>query len=342
MSTTVSEAIAVQAELGASAAALARTSMGRYLARAALSGAAVGAAVVLLVTVSAPFVLSGSAGSRLVEGSAFGLAFAVVVLAGAELFTGTAATTMLGFAQRKVDVADAALVWLAALIGNVVGAVGLALVVDAAGVLTSGGPVGSHPTPSHKALGAIVLGMGDLDGGQLFLRAVLCNLLLCSAIWTAARVATVGAKLVVLFLATLAFVAAGLELSVANMSSLSLAALSDVGTWGDLTRNLTFTVPGNLVGAAIFVLLLTGVRRPERVAPLLPESPPEDEPALAPAVELVPTPTKRAPTKRAPARKAPATKAPAKKAETRRAPAKQATTTKAAAKKAAPRRRVPG
>lgn len=342
MSTPVSEAIAAQAELGASAATLARTDMPRYLARAALSGAAVGAAVVLLVTASAPLVVDASAGTRLVQGSVFGLAFGLVLLAGAELFTGAAATTIVGFAQRRVEAADAVLVWLAALIGNLVGAVALAVVVDVAGVLTSGGPVG-QPTSSHKALGAITLGMGDLSGGQLFFRAVLCNLLLGAAIWTAAHVATYGAKLVVLAVATLTFVAAGLELSVANMSILSLGALSDVGTWGDLTRNLTFTVPGNLVGAAALVLVTTGVRRPALAVdateiPVVEDAPAAEVPQAAAEAEPIPT---KAPTTKAAVKKAPATKkAITKKAAAKKAPAKKSTTTTAAAKKAAPRRRA--
>ena len=131
------------------------------------------------------------------------------------------------------------------------------MLVNASGIVTAGAPAGKV-TVFKAALAGIATAKHNLTGGQLFIRAVLCNMLVCLALWMAARAASDGAKLIVLWWGLLAFISAGFEHSIANMTSLSLAALVGVGTWGDLTRNLVYTVPGNLVGGGLFVGLAYG------------------------------------------------------------------------------------
>jgi hypothetical protein len=78
-------------------------------------------------------------------------------------------------------------------------------------------------------------------------------MLVCLALWMAARAATDSAKLVVLWWGLLAFIASGFEHSIANMTALSLAALTGVGEWSELGRNLLYTIPGNVVGGGVIV-----------------------------------------------------------------------------------------
>jgi nitrite transporter NirC len=145
-------------------------------------------------------------------------------------------------------------VWVASLVGNLVGAVGFAAIVNAGGTLSA--PAGSPPGKmgaGEALIAAAVAAKKAATGPQLFWRSVLCNALVCLALWMAARTRSDAAKLIVLWWALLAFVASGFEHSVANMTVFSLAVFQGHATWTDLWRNLAWTVPGNIVGGGVLV-----------------------------------------------------------------------------------------
>lgn len=240
----IPETVDEQSRAAADKAAAVRA-LPRYLLLAGLAGAYVGVAIVLLISVSAPLAASSNAATKLVQGAVFGIALTLVVFAGAELFTGNAMTMLQGLTSRRVRVADVAAVWAASLVGNLVGSVLFAAAVNASGVLQN--------EAGTSLIQKMVSGKAALDGGQLFWRALLCNLLVCLALWMAARTRSDGAKLAVLWWALLAFIAAGFEHSVANMTTFALAVFQGSATWADLGYNLAWTVPGNLVGGGVIV-----------------------------------------------------------------------------------------
>ncbi len=244
----------------------------RYLVSAALAGAYVGIAVVLLVSVSAPLVAAGSPMAKLVQGAVFGVALTLVVFAGAELFTGNTMTMLQGLRSGAVRTRDLAAVWVASLVGNLVGSVALAAAVHAGGTLDAG--------PGRGLVGTMVATKEAATGTQLFWRAVLCNLLVCLALWMAGRVQGDGAKGLVLWWALLAFIGSGFEHSIANATLFSLAVFEGQATWADLGRNLAWTVPGNVVGGGLLIGLtyswLVGPAAARVQAPT-----PTIEPALA-------------------------------------------------------------
>jgi nitrite transporter NirC len=275
----IPEALEEHAALAVTKARSARD-LPRYLWSAALAGAYVGVAVVLLVSVSAPLVASGSASAKLVQGAVFGVALTLVVFAGAELFTGNAMVMLQGWWKRTVTPGQLALVWIASLVGNVVGSVLFALAVHAGGTLTG---------PGATLLGTIATTKDAAAGPQLFWRAVLCNALVCLALWMAARTRSDSAKLVVLWWALLAFIGSGFEHSVANATVFSLAALEGSIAWSALARNLLWTVPGNIVGGGLVIGLGYAWMATTRAAVATsPETEPlvlptEPDPALVPA-----------------------------------------------------------
>jgi nitrite transporter NirC len=221
------------------------TDLPRYLFAAALAGAFVGVAVVLLLTVGGPLVAAGSPFAKLVMGAVFGVALTLVVFAGGELVTGNMMVMTQSALGRAVGWHRAMAVCLAALVGNALGSVGFALAVHGGGTLSSGA--------GADLLAQTVTAKDALSGPQLFWRAVLCNALVCLGLWMAARTRSDAAKLLVLWWALLAFISSGFEHSVANMTTFSLAALQGSGSWAMLARNLAWTVPGNLVGGALVV-----------------------------------------------------------------------------------------
>jgi nitrite transporter NirC len=175
-------------------------------------------------------------------------------------------------------------VWVASLVGNLVGSVAFAAAVHGAGILDLGAAPGKV-APGRALLASMVSAKDAASGGQLFWRAVLCNALVCLGLWMAARTRSDAAKCLVLWWALLAFIASGFEHSIANMTTFSLAALDGSGTWGMLARNLAWTVPGNLVGGALIVggsYAWLGSRSEPAVTLSLPDGPGR------PAVELDP------------------------------------------------------
>lgn len=244
MPISIPEALQDAGQVAAGKAAASR-SVPRYLFSSALAGAYVGIAVVLLVSVSAPMYLAESPMTKLVQGSVFGIALTLVVFAGADLFTGTNMTMLQGLRQRTVTFADVGKVWGLSLLGNLLGALGFAGLVHAGGTMTH--------APGEKLVASMVQAKGLATGPQLFARAVLCNALVCLAMWMAARAQGDAAKLIVLWWALLAFVASGFEHSIANMTTFGLAMFQGHATFGDLMANLVWTVPGNIVGGGLII-----------------------------------------------------------------------------------------
>lgn len=240
----VPDALIESAELAAVKARQVR-SLPRYLVSAALAGAFIGVAVVLLASVAGPLATVKNPATKLVQGSVFGVALTLVVFAGAELFTGNVMVMVQGLLARRTSVLDLVSVWVASLVGNLLGSLGFAALVHGGGTLTGG--------PGAALIASAVEAKNAAAGPQLFWRAVLCNMLVCLALWMAARTRSDGAKLAVLWWALLAFIASGFEHSIANMTVFGLGILEGTATWGQLLRNLAWTVPGNIVGGGLLV-----------------------------------------------------------------------------------------
>lgn len=193
---------------------------------------------------SAPLVATGSGFAKLVQGSVFGIALVLVVFAGADLFTGNAMVMLQGWWARAVRPRDVGRVWGLSLFGNIAGSLVFAAVVHAGGTLSG---------PGAKMIETVVAAKGAATGPQLFWRAVLCNALVCLAMWMAARATSDGAKIAVLWSALLAFVGSGFEHSIANATIFGLGIFEGSATWAEMARNLAWTVPGNIVGGGIVI-----------------------------------------------------------------------------------------
>lgn len=227
-------------------------SLPRYFTASMLAGGYIGVAVVLLASAAGPLAAAGSPATKLVAGSVFGVALTLVVFAGAELFTGNIMVMLAGLIRGKVRLRDVLVVNVGSLLGNLVGSVAFAAAVNASGVLSAGAKPGS-PAPAESMISTIAQAKMSATGGQLFWRAVLCNMLVCLAIWMATRATSDGAKLGVLFWGLLAFVASGFEHCIANMTIFALAIFQGSAHWSDLWGNLLYTVPGNIVGGGLLV-----------------------------------------------------------------------------------------
>jgi nitrite transporter len=249
----ISEALSVQADAARSKVAELRRP-GRYLVSSALAGAYIGVAVVLLLAVTGPLNAAQSPWTKLVQGLVFGIALTLVVFAGGELSTGNMMTMVQGMFARRGGVGAGFAVIAGSFVGNLAGSVVFAWLVHESGILQAGATPG-HAAPAAALLAAMVKAKAAEPAAMLFFRGVLCNFLVCLAVWMAARTKSDGAKLTLIFWCLLAFIGSGFEHVVANMTVFSLGMFEDVpgATFGAFAVNLVLVGLGNLVGGGVLV-----------------------------------------------------------------------------------------
>jgi formate/nitrite transporter len=237
---------------------------------AVLAGAFIGLGAAFATTTGA-----GAAGAlpfgvtRLLVGLTFSLGLILVVVAGAELFTGNNLIVM-AWAERRIPLGRVLRNWALVYAGNLAGALATVALVFAARQYEFG----------EGAVGASALAIAQAKGQLGFLQAValgvLCNALVCLAVWLCYSARSVADKVLAIVFPISAFVALGFEHSVANMyflplgvlirdhapagfwaeSGVSPASFPDV-TWADaIVGNLLPVTAGNLLGGAVMVGLV--------------------------------------------------------------------------------------
>jgi len=189
--------------------------------------------------------------TRLLGGVAFSLGLVLVIIGGAELFTGNSLIVM-AWASRRVS--TVALLWNWALVfaGNLFGSIGMAVMVHASGVLDMGGG-----SVGETAI-AITASKLALSPEQAFVRGVLCNVLVCLAVWMCFAARGVSGKVSVIIPPITAFVVLGFEHSVANMYLVPVGMLHRDGAIDvvALIASLLPVTAGNIVGGGVLVALV--------------------------------------------------------------------------------------
>jgi len=273
---SISETLDQQGAAAKKKAALTRTP-GVYLVHTMLAGAYIGIGVVIMTTAGGPLAVAGSPWAPLVQGLVFGVALTIVVVAGGELATSAMMTLTQGALGKSISWGRAAATLLFCLVGNFLGALLFATLVHLSGAL---GPA----TDAGRTIAWMVEHKAAETTTQLFFRGILCNLLVCLAIWSAARLRSEGAKIAMIFACVMVFITSGFEHVVANMTTFSLGLLGGLphATWMELGRNVAAVGLGNLVGGGLLVGAAYAYAA-GRPAPL--EAPAVD---LAPAATSVP------------------------------------------------------
>ncbi|MBB3659744.1 nitrite transporter NirC [Rhizobium sp. BK650] len=219
-----------------------------FLIGAAMAGAYTGFGDIIMFTAGAH---ADPAWAHLIMGIVFSSALTIVVFAGSELFTGTAMYMPLAVLTQRVHIADMLLVWVTAWIGNLVGAIVLAGLFHLAG----GGVLLGDGSQAFFSIVSAKMSAGSLE---LFARGILCNWLVCLAIWMAGRTEDTAAKIMLIFWPITIFVAAGYEHSVANMFTFSMALMGNHPaniTLVAAAHNLIWVTLGNLIGGGVFMAL---------------------------------------------------------------------------------------
>jgi len=241
------ETIAGIAAAARAKAGLLRHGPRQYLVLSALAGAYVGLGIVLIFAIGAPLQAAGSGATKAVMGASFGVALTLVIFAGSELFTGNNLVMTAGALSRTVAPGALAKVWAASFAGNLVGSMLLALAVAVSGVLSK--------APGKEFVLGVVAAKMAAPAPELFFRGVLCNALVCLAVWMGLRTKDETARLVLIFWCLFAFIGAGFEHSVANMTLLALGLFlphdPNLVSWAGFARNLGIVTLGNRRGSGV-------------------------------------------------------------------------------------------
>jgi formate transporter len=214
-----------------------------------LAGAFIGLGALMFTLVASDATL-GFAASRLLGGLVFSLGLILVVVAGAELFTGNNLIAM-AWASGQVSTAELLRHWAIVCAANLVGAAGLA------GLVWLSGHASMNEGAVGRAAVRIALDKAELPWAEAFFRGVLCNVLVCMAVWMAMAGRSVTDKAVAIVFPITAFVAAGFEHSIANMYFFPLAMLLGAPLdAADMARSLLPVIAGNIVGGSVLVALV--------------------------------------------------------------------------------------
>lgn len=191
----------------------------------------------------------GFGATRVLGGACFSLGLILVVVAGAELFTGNNLIAM-AWASGMVGTREVLRNWLLAYAGNVAGCLITVLIALWCGVAgLGGGAVGQNAVQIAQV-------KADLSLVEAFTRGILCNTLVCLAVWLAIGARSVTDKILAILFPITAFVAIGLEHSIANWFFLPFGLALDgngtVSTAG-AARNILAVSVGNIVGGTLLV-----------------------------------------------------------------------------------------
>jgi nitrite transporter NirC len=217
-----------------------------YILSSMLAGIFVGFGVLLAFTIGG--LLAGSPFVRIAMGCTFGVALSLVIMAGSELFTGNNFVMTVGVAKKTASIGALLKIWGVSYLGNLLGSILIAVIFVACGLA-----VGTTEAFISSAA-ATKMSIPPL---ALFCRGILCNMLVCTAVWCSFRCKSEAAKLIVIFWCLLAFITTGFEHSVANMTLLTVSLLAPAAgaavSWGGWIYNIALATLGNIIGGVCFM-----------------------------------------------------------------------------------------
>lgn len=188
--------------------------------------------------------------TRLMGGIAFSLGLILVIVGGAELFTGNS-LIVLARADKRITTSALIRNWVIVYCGNLIGALATAMFVHLSGILAMGdGAVGTT---------AVTIAEGKLALSPLaaFTRGILCNVLVCLAVWMCLAAHSASGKVLLILFPITAFVALGFEHSVANMYLIPIGMLhAEQVDIAPFLQNLLVVTAGNVVGGGLLVAMV--------------------------------------------------------------------------------------
>jgi len=210
-----------------------------YLISSMMAGIFVGLCMITILVMAGA--LDNFAGIKILQGFSFAAALSLVVFAGSELFTGNVFVMTAGVMHKTIKISDGILLCIFCYFGNLIGSVLIAALFLGTGYLQ--GPVleAAHAAMYSKTEPSFI---------ALFVRGILCNVLVCAAVWCMYRLKSEVSKLIMIFWCIYIFVVCGFEHSIANMTLFSMEIMAGVDgpTFTKILINMAASTTGNIVG----------------------------------------------------------------------------------------------
>jgi len=230
-------------------AAKAAAPFGKIFKLGIVSGAhiAIGGFLALSVGGACPGIAAANPGIQKMIFGAFGLPFGLMmtITTGGELFTGNTALVAAAVAEGKTTKKDLIKNWSASYLGNFAGSLLIAYLCFKSGTLGSG-----------PASAAIATAKCSLPFDVAFVRGILCNWLVCMAVYMASGCATMVGKMTAIWFPISAFAAMGMDHSIANMFIIPLGMMrgAEITVAEMFTKNLIPVTLGNIIGGVLFCM----------------------------------------------------------------------------------------
>lgn len=219
----------------------------KFFMRAFLAGAYLGVAAILSYTLGALLVDYGPL-SKIAVASSFGIGLVAIVFLKAELFTGNCFVTIMPVFKGEMRVRDLIPMWLVCYVGNIIG-IGFICFL-----FIKSGAQAKIMTPYLKNLVEAKL---DYQVFELFIKAILCNFVVCIASYSGAKIKNETSKLIVIMVLVMAFVLPGFEHCIANGGIFTMA-ITQLGTtvdWSMLPLHMFISTIGNIIGGSLLLAL---------------------------------------------------------------------------------------
>jgi len=222
-----------------------KSGKGAYFVFSMLAGVYVGLCMITIMVMAGT--MDNFAGIKILQGVSFAAALSLVIFAGAELFTGNVFVMMTGVMQKTVRPGDAIGLCVLCYLGNLAGSVLIAALFLGTGYMQG---------PLMEAVHSAMYAKTDPFFMELLVRGIMCNVLVCAAVWCMYRMNSEGGKLIMIFWCIYLFVVCGFEHSIANMTLFSIETMVGVDSvhFGRMMMNLGATTVGNTIGGAALAL----------------------------------------------------------------------------------------
>lgn len=220
---------------------------GIYMTRAVVAGFFIAVATILSNVTAAVLLPTYPQFGRLLSAVFFSIAIILVVFIGGELFTGNNMVMAMGVYTGACRVSALLKTWIFSYIGNFIGAFTISALL-----------VVSHSSRDILVdyYESFIYAKLDATPLELFVRGILCNFLVCLAVYVGMKLKSESGKMIMMFCIITAFVLAGFEHCVANMGTFSIGymLLGDIGT-AAVIKSQIFVTLGNIVGGSVLLAL---------------------------------------------------------------------------------------
>lgn len=232
--------------LGLSKVEMSKKDPKRFLMRSIMAGLYLGAAMILSYSFGALLLEKFPEMSKISVACTFGIGLVAIVFLGAELFTGNCLTIMIPVYDGKIKFKEIIPAWILCFIGNFIGMALIGFLFIKSGSMNS--ILQTYIKSAYES-------KMTFEPMQLFIKAILCNFVVCIAAYAGVKVKDDMVRMLMIFILVAAFVLPGFEHCIANMGFFAMY-FTQYGMWADLPMvllHLLISTFGNIIGGAVFI-----------------------------------------------------------------------------------------